>query len=191
MSHVPADARHSVPDDAYPSAGHAALDPLHVSATSHAPADPRHTKPDPRSASAGQLGLEPLHVSATSHAPAAARQVVPDAKPSAGQLGLEPVHVSATSQIPADARHTYPAPPVMFPHVPFDSPVSAFEHAWQSVVEPPPHALAQQNPSTQNPLAQSPGTVHALPTGSPLMHAASIPSHTSLPSLSSPWVEPA
>jgi hypothetical protein len=41
--------------------------------------------------------------------------------------------------------------------VPVACPVSAFEHAWQV----PPHAVPQQTPSTQNPLAHSPPAEHA------------------------------
>jgi hypothetical protein len=58
-----------VPDDANASAGHVALDPEQVSATSHAPAAERQTvpagaKPPP------QVDEEPLHVDPDAHGPA-------------------------------------------------------------------------------------------------------------------------
>jgi hypothetical protein len=46
MSHTPAETRHTVVESAKRSLGHAALVPLHVSATSHAPAEARHTVVD-------------------------------------------------------------------------------------------------------------------------------------------------
>jgi len=52
------------------------------------------------------------------------------------------------------------------PQVPLASPVRAFEHAWQSLAAPPPHAVLQQNPSTQLPLEQSVPSTHTLPFGS-------------------------
>jgi hypothetical protein len=101
-----------VPAATNPSAGHAALVPLHTSATSQAPAETRQVVPALTSASAGHAALVPMHVSATSQAPADARHTVVDAaKASAGHAELVPVQVSATSQLPADARHTVPAFP--------------------------------------------------------------------------------
>jgi hypothetical protein len=45
LSHAPACELpvQLVDDDAKPSAGHAPLEPVHISATSHWPAEPRHT----------------------------------------------------------------------------------------------------------------------------------------------------
>jgi len=51
-------------------------------------------------------------------------------------------------------------------HVPFALAPAAALHAWQSVATLPPHAALQQTPSTQNPLAQLPPVVHAVPFGS-------------------------
>ena len=42
----------------------------------------------------------------------------------------------------------------MEPQVPFAAAPAALLHAWQSLVTPPPQALLQQYPSTQNPLGQ-------------------------------------
>jgi hypothetical protein len=52
---------------------------------------------------------------------------------------------------------------VTVPHVPFVPPVNAAAHAWQV----PLHAIAQQNPVTQNPVAHSPPPVQAVPFAAP------------------------
>jgi hypothetical protein len=64
---------HEVPAGTLASAGHAALEPVQLSATSHSPAAPRQTVPAGLSASAGQVALDPVHVSCGSHTPADAR----------------------------------------------------------------------------------------------------------------------
>lgn len=50
-------------------------------------------------------------------------------------------------------------------HDPFVAAPFATLHAWQSVVELPPHALSQHMPSTQKPLAQSVAATHPAPFG--------------------------
>src|SRR5947199_300108 len=85
--------------------GQAALEPVHVSATSHSPADARHTVVPGRKPSAGHASEMPSHASATSHGPAAGRQTAA-LLASAGQATLTPVQNSAGSQTPALARHT-------------------------------------------------------------------------------------
>ena len=96
------------------SPGHAAAEPVQVSAGSHdvfdGVVDARQTVPAATNEFVGHAAAEPVHASATSHTPAEARQVVPAAtKPSAGQAIDEPVQVSATSHTPAEARHDVPA----------------------------------------------------------------------------------
>jgi hypothetical protein len=76
-SHSPAAFRHSVLEDAKPSAGQVVLVPVQFSATSQAPPEARHTVDDDAKSSAGQLVLVPVQFSATSHSAAAARQVTP------------------------------------------------------------------------------------------------------------------
>src|SRR5439155_946698 len=111
--------RQTVLEDWKPSAGHAALDPVQLSATSHEPAEARQTVLEDWKASAGHAALDPVQLSATSHEPAEARQtVLEDWKPSAGHAALDPVQLSATSQGPAEARHTVPALPAAWLHAP-------------------------------------------------------------------------
>ena len=101
-----------VDEEAKPSAGHAPLDPVQVSATSHWPAEPRHTVLLDRKTSTHVL-LLPVQWSAPSQAPPCddpVQLVADDANPFAGHVSLEPVQVSATSHWPADERHTLPAP---------------------------------------------------------------------------------
>jgi hypothetical protein len=64
-----------------------------------------------------------------------------------GQVSDEPLHVSAASQTFALGRQTRPATTAV--HAPSLLPPAATEQAWQSLGLPPPHALAQQTPSTQ------------------------------------------
>src|SRR5438552_700138 len=68
---------HGVPVGANESAGHIALTPVQVSATSHSPAAARQLVVAGASASAGQLSAVPSQTSATSHALAAERHGVP------------------------------------------------------------------------------------------------------------------
>jgi hypothetical protein len=90
-------------------AGHAALDPVQLSAMSHAPLATLHTSPDERKASPGH-SMAPAHLSKTSQTPAAARQiVVAGCRPSAGQVADMPLHDSAASHTPADVRQIVPA----------------------------------------------------------------------------------
>src|SRR5437763_1839891 len=106
-SQGPAEARHTVDDEAKPSAGQLGPVPVHFSARSQGPAEARHTVDDDAKPSAGQLGPVLVQFSATSHGPAEARQtVLEDWKPSAGHAALDPVQLSATSHGPAEARQT-------------------------------------------------------------------------------------
>src|SRR5437773_3271910 len=106
-SHGPAEARHTVDDDAKLFAGQFGPVPVQFSAGSHGPAEARHTVDDDAKPSAGQLGPVPVQFSATSHGPAEARQtLLEDWKPSAGHAALDPVQFSATSHAPAEGRHT-------------------------------------------------------------------------------------
>src|SRR5439155_730936 len=89
------------------SAGHAALEPVQVSARSHTPAAARHTVLAGWKTSAGQAALVPSQVSVTSQTPAAARHTVPAAAfASAGQAAALPLQNSAGSHAPAEARHS-------------------------------------------------------------------------------------
>ncbi len=95
------------------SPGHAAAEPVQVSAGSHDVFDgvdeARQTVPAATNVSVGHAAAEPVQLSATSHTPAEARHEVPAAtKLLAGQLIDEPVQLSATSHTPAEARHEVP-----------------------------------------------------------------------------------
>jgi hypothetical protein len=93
-------------DGANALAGHAAPEPVQLSATSQAPVDERQTVLDGWNASAGHAPLAPVQFSATSQTSALDRQTVLDeTKASAGQLA-KPLQFSATSQTPVDDRHT-------------------------------------------------------------------------------------
>src|SRR5207249_12052596 len=105
--HGSASAGPPAPLTGFPSAGHAALAPVQVSARSHAPAAARHTVLAAWNASAGQAALVPSQVSVTSQTPAAARHTLPaTAFASAGQAAPLPVQSSAGAQAPAEARHS-------------------------------------------------------------------------------------
>src|SRR5688572_16278554 len=108
LSQLPAAARHTVPAAAKPSAGQAAPDPVHFSATSQVsvpPAAGRHTWVAGANASVGQVPAEPEQVSATSQGPADARHTTPaGSNVSVGQVGFVPSHVSARSQNPSTGR---------------------------------------------------------------------------------------
>src|SRR5436190_208888 len=109
-SHAPAAERQTVLDDAKPSPGQLALEPVQFSATSHTPTALRHTAELGLKTFAGQVSVVPSQFSVRSQKPAAARHgVLDDAFASAGQLGLEPSHVSTRSQTPAEPRQTAPA----------------------------------------------------------------------------------
>jgi hypothetical protein len=93
-SHASIGARHSLVF--FPSAGHGADEPEHVSAWSQMPAAERQTNVDGWNASAGQFALEPVHVSTTSHGPADARHWVnAGLNWFAGHTPVVPLHVSA------------------------------------------------------------------------------------------------
>src|SRR5205823_13806512 len=93
----------AVPLACFASAGHAALEPVQLSARSHAPAATRHTVLAGWKASAGQAALVPSQVSGTSQTPAAARHTVPAAAfASAGQAAALPLQNSAGSHAPAE-----------------------------------------------------------------------------------------
>ena len=57
--------------------------------------------------------------------------------------------------------------PVVDAQVPFTAAPAATLQAWQSFVAPPPHAVLQQTPSVQKPLAHCAAPVHAAPAGRP------------------------
>src|SRR2546426_26004 len=83
---------HGAPFPLIMSAGHAALDPVQLSATSQGPAEARQTVDDVAKPSAGQIVLVPVQVSATSHGPAAARQVAPALPAGCWQASCVPSH---------------------------------------------------------------------------------------------------
>ena len=92
------------------SPGHAAAEPVQLSARSHSPAADRQRVVEGTKTFAGQSSSEPSHASATSQTPAPERQTVPDATfASAGQTPDEPVQLSSTSQTPAAERQTVDA----------------------------------------------------------------------------------
>jgi hypothetical protein len=102
-----------------------------------------HAIPFPFFASVGHVVDEPVHVSATSHSPAAARHVVPALPAGCWQVVLEPLQVSVVHALPSSVQ----AVPFGFgEQVPTDA---AKLHAEHSFV----HAVSQQTPPTQNPVA--------------------------------------
>ena len=81
------------------SVGHAALDPVHASATSQTPTEARHTVPAAVKVLPGHAALDPPQVSCGSQTPAEARHTVLDGEnASAGHAVEAPVQLSATSQ---------------------------------------------------------------------------------------------
>jgi hypothetical protein len=137
-SQTPAELRQTVLDEANPSPGQFADEPVQLSATSQTPTELRQTVELGRKLSVGQFTFVPSQFSDVSHTPAAARQgVVVGAFASAGQLVLAPSQVSATSQTPAEARHIVPALPAGCVQVPAPlqtSSVQTFESAVQGVL---------------------------------------------------------
>src|SRR5207245_1388309 len=85
---------HAVPAALLASAGHAADEPVQLSAGSHSPADPRHTTKLGSNMSAGQVVLVPVQFSSTSQGPAAARQTAPGLPAGCWQASLDPSHSS-------------------------------------------------------------------------------------------------
>jgi hypothetical protein len=120
---------------------------------------------------------DPSHTSRVQALPSSAHAVFAAAFASPGHAVDPATHVSATSHTPAEARHVTAPGFASGVHVPSFVPPRATLHAWQSVVTPPPHAVSQQTPSTQNaPPSQSPWTAHAMllvrkctPRASPLV----------------------
>src|SRR5437879_7663154 len=90
------------------SAGHAALVPSQVSATSQSPAAARHTVPA-LPAGCWQRALLPSQVSVVHGLPSSVHAVPLGSLVSAGQVALATVQVSSRSHSPAAARHTVPA----------------------------------------------------------------------------------
>jgi hypothetical protein len=177
-SQTPADERQTVLDEANPSPGQFADEPVQFSATSQTPAELRQTVELGRKLSAGQLLFVPSQFSGVSHAPAVARHgVVVGAFASAGQLVLVPSHVSATSQTPAAARQSAPALPagcVQVLPVPlqtslvqtFESAVQAvfngcFESAGQFTPEPSQFSVASHSPAAERQTTNAPATLSA------------------------------
>ena len=108
MQGLPSDVQ-LVPDPFSTSAGHAALEPVQLSARSHSPAAARQVVEDDANTSVGQALFAPSQVSATSQTPAEVRQVLPAATfASAGHVALDPEQVSWVSHTPPDARQTVP-----------------------------------------------------------------------------------
>ena len=103
----PPTARQTVVLGSKPSAGHAAVEPVQLSATSQTPAS-RAADRRARLERVGRTRRRRARAALRDVADAGrgAADVVSRAKPSAGHAALEPVQVSATSQTPADARHT-------------------------------------------------------------------------------------
>jgi hypothetical protein len=111
-SQTPAAERHTVLDDAKPSPGQLALEPVQLSATSQTPTALRHTAELGLKTFAGQLSVVPSQFSVRSQKPAAARHgVLDDAFASLGQLGVLPSQVSTRSHTPAEPRQTAPELP--------------------------------------------------------------------------------
>src|SRR5439155_1324713 len=98
----------AVPAALFASAGHAADDPVQLSAGSHSPADPRHTTKLGSNMSAGQVVLVPVQFSSTSQAPAAARQTVPAFPAGCWQASFVPSHSSVLHGLPSSV-HAVPA----------------------------------------------------------------------------------
>jgi len=116
--------------------------------------------------SAGQSGPEPSHDSVTSQTPADALHTPLVAKPSAGQSIEAWEQTSGTSQSPAEGRQitVLPMASLSAPQVPSVDPPAAIEQAMQSVVEPSPHVVSQQTPSTQLPDAQEKALGQGVPS---------------------------
>ena len=108
-----------------------------------------------------------MQVSATSHSLAMARQIAVEvAKVSPGQAVEVAEHFSETSQAPAALRQVtaLAANAVSGPQSPSAAaPPPAALHAWQSVVDPRPHAELQQTPSMQKPESHWPHEVQLAP----------------------------
>src|SRR3989441_9201988 len=95
---------HAVPLACLASAGHAALEPVQVSAKSHAPAAARHTVLAGWKVSPGQPVLVPSQVSAASQVPAAGRHTVP-AWPAGGwHVSQAPLQVSVVHGFPSSGH---------------------------------------------------------------------------------------
>jgi hypothetical protein len=163
-------------DDAKPSPGQLALDPVQFSAVSQTPTVLRHTTELFLKAFAGQLSVVPSQFSVRSQKPAAARHgVLDDAFRSAGQLGFVPSHVSTTSQTPAEARQVAPALPagcVQVSSTPLQtSSVQTFESLVHGVlfgcfpslgqltVEPSQFSVASHSPADERQTTNAPDTL--------------------------------
>jgi hypothetical protein len=104
----------------------------------------------------------PVHSSAISHTPSSPRQGVPCGDGSSvGQSVLMPSQASVASHRPVAVRQTMPLFAV--PQVPSAVAPAATLHASQSPALPPPQAVSQQTPSTQNPLRHSMLAPQAVP----------------------------
>ena len=165
-------------DDANPSLGQFADEPVQFSATSQTPAELRQTVELGRKTLAGQLSFVPSQFSGVSHTPPAARHgVVVGAFASAGQVVFVPSHVSATSQTPAAARQSAPALPagcVQLLPVPlqtslvqtFESAVHAvfagcLESAGQLTPDPSQFSIASHSPAEERQTTNAPETLSA------------------------------
>jgi hypothetical protein len=155
-SQSPFDARHSVLDDANPSAGQTVLVPSHVSATSQVPAAARQVAPA-FPAGCWQVSLVPLHSSRLHGLPSDVQAVPLAFFASAGQEALAPVQFSVRSHSPASRRQT----------VLEDSKPSA----GQTVLVPVQVSATSQMPAAARQVAP------ALPGG--CWHVSLVPSHSS------------
>ena len=181
-SHGPTLGLHVVSVPRKLSNGHKKLVPLHVSGASHALTAGRHGVPISATTSTGHTVLVPVQVSAASHGVALARHTrVVGATASAGHAVVVGEHTSATSQTLALARQVTvrAVAAESAAHAPLVVPVRAAEHAWQSVAAPPPHALAQQTPSTQKPEAHATPLAQTVPSVPRIVNTRALPASAS------------
>jgi hypothetical protein len=122
---------------------------------------PGHPVPSVTFACVGHELAEPVQSAACKQAVAVAHTVELDFHVRTGQVSVTPSQTASFWQGPVAASQTWAA--ITGPQVPsVDAPASLL-HASQSLGSPLPHALSQQTPSTQNPLAQLEADVHAVP----------------------------
>jgi hypothetical protein len=118
-------------------------------------------------------------------ASAGRHDVVAGRNPSRGQIEIDGEQTSGRSHTPATGRHVIVGATVAESarHTPFAPPVSAAEHAWQSIA-PPPQAEPQHTPSTQKPLRH----VEPLEHDAPFTSALRIVKTRALPASAPPAV---
>jgi hypothetical protein len=126
--------------------------PVHVSAVVQALAS-LHAVPFGALPSAGHVGNAPLHDSARSHAFVAGRHTAPALPAGCWHVRLAPLHLSVVHGLPSSEH----AVPLVFGEQVPAAPVKL--HAPHSSV----HAVSQQTPFAQKPLAHCVGVVHDEP----------------------------